>query len=422
MQNKKYLFHSGSFLLLLFIFFACKSSNKISKLNIAPLYEIENNELDLTYFVSHLNENSSELNIGLNSNKLLYTKALLDSSVNYYSEFRITYEVYQGLEDDVIIDSASVFKKITDRSYQNTSFKLPLIQGKSYWIKTIITDKVRKFNAYNLIYVNKFDYNSAGYYINNIDTAILSQNKNSYWVNQDTTFLRHKILKNKLLFALPIVVDYKIPNVPYDTKFFEKDVFQKTKHQVISLNENGAFNLPCTSTLVYLKTDSLNTQGCLFLKVNTNYPRFTNINALIKPLQYIMSKTEYENLLNSNNKRIAFEQFWIKEAGNKEQARKAIKAYYTRVTEANKKFTTYKPGWLTDMGMIYIVKGTPETVKRMNNRELWYYRDTNISDAEVFSFGLTNSTIFKYHYTLERLNDYKYSWEKQIKLCREGRL
>lgn len=420
MQNNNYLLLITKSALLVILFFGCRSSNKISNLNIAALYEIENNELDLNYSVNHTDENSSTLIIGLNSNKLLYSKSIENGNVVYNSEFTVSYMIMEGIENEVIVDSSSIYKKITDRSYQNINFNIPLKQGKSYWIKTVVTDNIRQFNSYNLLYVNKFDGNSAGYFQNTNGTDI-KQNYNSYWVTKDSIELSYQIKTHSKLYALPINVIYKIPSTPYDVRYYETDTFKKGKYQLINLNNKNEFKLQLTNDLVYLKTDTNSTQGCLFLKTNNSFPRITEIDELILPLQYITSKSEYNSIINATDKKAEFEKFWIEQSGSKEQARKAIKQYYTKVTEANKKFTTYKPGWLTDMGMVYIVKGAPETVKRSNSREIWFYRDSNTSDAEMYSFDLTNSTIFKYHYTLNRMNEYKYSWEKHIELCREGR-
>jgi GWxTD domain-containing protein len=54
---------------------------------------------------------------------------------------------------------------------------------------------------------------------------------------------------------------------------------------------------------------------------------------------------------------------------------------YRRVAFTNKRFTRYRPGWKTDMGMIYIIFGPPNTVDRhpfeMDSKpyEIWTYYD-----------------------------------------------
>jgi len=47
---------------------------------------------------------------------------------------------------------------------------------------------------------------------------------------------------------------------------------------------------------------------------------------------------------------------------------------------ANYFFTSYKPGWMTDRGMIYIVLGPPVILHKGDDFEEWiYYNSSNIN-------------------------------------------
>src|SRR5690625_5315948 len=55
------------------------------------------------------------------------------------------------------------------------------------------------------------------------------------------------------------------------------------------------------------------------------------------------------------------------------KAKSVISLYYERVEQANKQFTSFKEGWKTDLGMIYILFGPPWYVDRYLNTMAWSY-------------------------------------------------
>ena len=60
-----------------------------------------------------------------------------------------------------------------------------------------------------------------------------------------------------------------------------------------------------------------------------------------------------------------------------------MEEYYRRVHYANEHFTSFQPGWESDMGMIYILFGAPDDVERINSHserkvfEVWHYLEIN---------------------------------------------
>ena len=74
--------------------------------------------------------------------------------------------------------------------------------------------------------------------------------------------------------------------------------------------------------------------------------------------------------------------------------------YYYRVSYTNEHFTSFSPGWKTDMGMIYILFGPPDDTQRSfstgnrNTYETWYYYtiNRNFSFYDENGFGDFNLT------------------------------
>jgi len=90
----------------------------------------------------------------------------------------------------------------------------------------------------------------------------------------------------------------------------------------------------------------------------------------------------------------------------------AMNEYYQRIKYANEQFKSYTEGWLTDMGMVYVVLGPPIQVEKQssmgNNVE---YRIWQYSGNRTFLFADKNGFG---NYRLERpyLFNEKYRYKK----------
>jgi len=88
----------------------------------------------------------------------------------------------------------------------------------------------------------------------------------------------------------------------------------------------------------------------------------------IRQLRYVASQSEIDNIRDASNpeeKRQRFEEFWKKiDPSPTTERNEAFEEYYGRIEFANKNYRSYTEGWLTDMGMVYIIFGTPVTVER----------------------------------------------------------
>jgi GWxTD domain-containing protein len=110
-----------------------------------------------------------------------------------------------------------------------------------------------------------------------------------------------------------------------------------------------------------------------------------DLDEAIKQLRYIAKDTELDSLVEAttlNEKQKKFMEFWKKKDPTPDTPKNELmEEYYRRVAFTNKRFTRYRPGWKTDMGMIYIIFGPPNTVDRhpfeMDSKpyEIWTYYD-----------------------------------------------
>lgn len=112
----------------------------------------------------------------------------------------------------------------------------------------------------------------------------------------------------------------------------------------------------------------------------------SDIEKAIRQLRYIAGQAEIDSILagtTPEDKRSRFEQYWkLLDPTPGTIRNEAFDDYYARVAYANKNYRSYNDGWLTDMGMVYIVLGPPTQVDRLNTRDgrlvfTWIYSSTN---------------------------------------------
>ncbi|MFH2003377.1 MAG: GWxTD domain-containing protein [Bacteroidota bacterium] len=111
-----------------------------------------------------------------------------------------------------------------------------------------------------------------------------------------------------------------------------------------------------------------------------------DLDAAIEQMVYIMERRDVERLrkLPQSEKQEAFKEIWKKRDPTPNTERNELmEEYYARVEYANKNFKHYIEGWRTDMGMVFIIFGSPNNVERhpfdINTKpyEVWYYYEIN---------------------------------------------
>lgn len=122
------------------------------------------------------------------------------------------------------------------------------------------------------------------------------------------------------------------------------------------------------------------------------------LDASIRQLRYVASDEEKEFIeagTTVEERRTRFLEFWKKiDPTTNTQRNEAYEQYYQRVEYTNKNFRSYTEGWLTDMGMVYIILGSPNDVQRQSQRsdgkvvEVWYYpQNRQVVFVDYSGFG-----------------------------------
>jgi GWxTD domain-containing protein len=118
----------------------------------------------------------------------------------------------------------------------------------------------------------------------------------------------------------------------------------------------------------------------------------SDLNKGIKYLRYVGTQADIDRLLeikDDNEREVQFELFWKERDPTPSTVKnEAFEEYYARVDHANKNFRSYNEGWLTDMGMVYIIYGPPTNIER-------YGQSANRPSQIVWTYGSSRRYVFE---------------------------
>lgn len=183
------------------------------------------------------------------------------------------------------------------------------------------------------------------------------------------------------------------------------------------LPEDSQTFRPEKQGLYLIQKDTLATAGVAF-RVHGDYPRYNRVENLADPLIYVCTKQEFDKVKAAKGDKKAFDKVMLSITQDTDRARQFVRSYFRRVELANTFFTSYKEGWKTDRGMIYIIFGLPDQVYRFSEREVWNY---NAYGKLTFNFVKSPSLFDPDNYVLVRERKYQEKWYEVIDLWRNAR-
>jgi GWxTD domain-containing protein len=177
--------------------------------------------------------------------------------------------------------------------------------------------------------------------------------------------------------------------------------------------------VPFAKGLYLLQRDTSTAVGLSF-RAENDYPKFTRLENLVGPLTYVTTQTESLQLLNAQRDKPGFDKVILRITGSADRARLFMRNYFRRVEQANLLFTSYKEGWKTDRGMIYIIFGLPSYVYKFTDREVWEYKTPD--DTKINFTFVRSATVFDpENFVLIRKRSYQNTWLEAVDLNRNAR-
>jgi len=171
--------------------------------------------------------------------------------------------------------------------------------------------------------------------------------------------------------------------------------------------------------LYLIQKDTLSAEGVAF-RVEEDYPRLAKVPSLADPLIYVCTRQEFDRVKAAKGDKRAFDRVILGITGDTERAKHFMRVYFRRVELANHYFTSYKEGWKTDRGMIYIIFGLPDQVYRFNDREVWQYKEGMFKKIE-FTFVKSATLFDPDNFVLIRNKKFQETWYDVIDLWRNAR-
>ena len=174
-----------------------------------------------------------------------------------------------------------------------------------------------------------------------------------------------------------------------------------------------------------------NNEGYTFMNFGAEYPSMTSPEQMIGPLCYLASEDEMSDMRSNPKPKVALDEFWLKCGGNVEKARELIRIYYTRVLYANFYFSSFREGWRTDRGMIYIIYGPPDKLYKSGDGETWGYRKQIVKTGWGTSYSVREEFLnFTFKKRENKFSDNEYSisrsetvisyWDQAVLSWRKG--
>ena len=307
------------------------------------------------------NESTSLLSISLQRNELYFSEA--NPSGEPVASLLLSVRLFDVTLGGSLADTASIRYELNRADIGDEYvFKVPLraYDGKSYTTEIKIVDLVRQRTVHTFV---DFDRTGPDCSLNyKIRDHFSKQELYNYVVKRDQ-FINIQTSRQGL-DTLWLFYYKPVKGIPPPPSTVLPEVTVSDKPDaIIPLPYSDTLPMMLPRAGIYLVTsDSLVHEGLTLFNFGPDFPTMTSPETLIPPMAYIASKEELDSMLTAEKPKLALDNFWLSRTNSIERSKELIRIYYNRTLFANFYFTSYKEGWLTDRGMIYIVYGPPDKV------------------------------------------------------------
>ena len=210
-----------------------------------------------------------------------------------------------------------------------------------------------------------------------------------------------------------------MPPPPYSSKRMRWDTLTATFLGTTQADSMLVLLVQEGTTLLDLNKSELS------LRIHGRRPHFPSLaesEDLIAPLRYIAARSEYQRLTTAEHPKLALDDFWLACSSSPEAARSLLQTYYARVEEANVAFSGLSEGWRTDRGMIHVVFGVPQRIRKDTWNEYWVYGEEGTANALMFHFRRRGLSLDGNAFELQRSLQFRSVWERGVSNWRNGRV
>ncbi len=397
----------------------CYSSATTSSNDYTFLYDESQKLISPKIKIYHHQKDSSKVYFQIKPSDLLYGRMKSDSTLT--SRVLMRYTIYEDRQKGVLIDSSTFAFIDYDTQEENVlleaSATIFLPYGRNYKMQLLFRDVYKDFNvAYNYR-IDKSPNGNASYYLVKQDNKI--QYQELIGSHKDITILKSPLIKetkfrfDTLNYSFKMAPPPFITNSPPPNINFEESMVVQIEDSITIANYKNINRLiPLDSSLRRL----------YFYNYYEGFPYVNKIEQMVDPIRYVSTTSEYKKVKEAVNPKKEIDDFWLKLGKDPAKVKVMIKEFYSRVELANQHFSTFREGWKSDRGIIYVVYGKPNTVYKTLNSEIWIYGEENNILSVKFIFNKIDAEESENFYILERDSDFKNNWYRAVDDWRKGRI
>ena len=386
-QLRKNTFLSLFVLFNIMIWTNCQFTKHLNKERLYPYH----NNLKVHYKVVH---DSPE-----------YSTIILKTHAHNY---RLTIQAYSDPNrKELIFDKTEVISKGKDLT---KTYKLP-VNRDEYVLNLILTNTATNDIFKDVKYIDKNIISEQTLFAKKDDELLFP----SYIAMGETIKFETTHANVKDLYVRYFKTPFKAARAPYVRN--SREFIPQRGNSTITPIQKGKNYTFKESGLYLIQTDTLSKRGLFINCLDADFPKLTDIQDLIESTRYITKNVEYETMSKAREQKIALDEFWLARGGSKKRSKELIRLYYNRVQKANEYFTTYKEGWKTDRGIIFIIFGQPNKIQKSEEQEYWYYGATSQRDGVEFFFDKRNG-----QFILNRSSYMEFFWKTQMHEWRKGKI
>jgi len=407
----------------LFLITSCATLKPTASTTTKPLmmYNPGRTELHPDYVVYHNSPDESTLFFRLFTNELLFNQA--NPETRDQSRIKLQYKLYSSFSEQ-IQDQAGEQEFVINREdvkdHYTNSVKIATEEEKSYLLEVVLSDNIRQITSRQLILVDRFNPKSQqNFLVLNYPGNLIAFEK-FFYPEENFRIVSPKPPGKEMRIAYfkPIK---ELPRPPFSTDVSPMSKVEPDSVWSFNITDQTLYRLENEGIYMFYP-DPSSMNGVYLSNLGNNHPKMKASEDMLPPLQYITSSEEYRKIIAKPDLKKALDDYWLDKGGSFDAARELIRIFYNRVVFANLYFTTDRPGWKTDRGMIYILMGSPSLVNKSETSESWVYKRINSNQKYTFDFFLAADAIKGYEFILNRTENHRIVWNTAVRSWREGRI
>ena len=417
--------------LIVWLSYSCKTAKTVfDPKDLSYLYNPIKNSINPRYGIFNQSEQISVLSVKFFNSDLYFNEA--NPKGMPMAMLYISVQLFNVTQGKTLADTAFLKLDIVKEEKRDEYlYNIPLTveKGDDYVAEVKIIDRIRQVMIQNFVPFNttsennRYNFYARGNFLHNelLNPVV---RKNEYL---------NLIYSKKHVDSLFISFFKAYEGIPYPPSMVlpERTISSKPD-TIVGLQYSDTMPMMFPRRGIYLCTIGKNIdEGYALMNFGPSFPSMTTPEDMIEPLAYLASEDEMAALRSSAKPKVALDDFWIGCGGNIDKSRELIRIYYTRALYANYYFTSYREGWRTDRGMIFLLYGPPDKVYKSPVEESWGYRKSEIKsswgtryqikeDYLFFNFKKKDNKFSDNDYFLSRSETIGTRWDKAVLSWRKG--